>query len=254
LLRQTDAPRAEARAGLRLAVSPAGPSPNERPGRGPAFAYSVRQGDTLYALARACGVPMAELMRRNPALHGSSVKATERIWIPDLLPASGGEPAEGLAYRAAHCGEVRMSADRRFVAVLDSTLAGHGNSLTVYERKSGKRIPIVGSAPDQCWKRVGWSPDGRLLVIEGLRRADEEGGTLMAFEPLSGVRTVLLTPRQAAQDLQNEGHSADIVEIVSFRPIKDRLTYRLALRDDRGDHPLYTDWAMARDGSERRRA
>ena len=197
---------------------------------------------------------MAELMRRNPVLHGSSLRSGERIWIPDLLPASAGEPAEGLAYRAAHGGEVRMSADRRFVAVLDCALAGHSNALTVFERKSGRKIPVPGAAQDQCWKRVGWSPDGRLLAIEGLRRSDEEGGTLVAFDPLTGEKSALLTPRQAADDLRNEGHSADIVEIVSFRPVKDRLTYRLAIRDDRGDHPLYTDWAMARDGSERRRA
>ncbi|MBM3275326.1 MAG: LysM peptidoglycan-binding domain-containing protein, partial [Candidatus Sericytochromatia bacterium] len=186
MLRQTaKPPRA-----VRLAVTPGGPSPNERPGRGPAFAYTVRQGDTLYALARACGVPMAELMRRNPALHGSSLKVGERIWIPDLLPASAGEPAEGLAYRAAHGGEVRMSADRRFVAVLDCTLAGHANSLTAYERKSGKKIPVPGTASDQCWKRVGWSPDGRLLAIEGLRKANEEGGTFIAFDPLTGEKSV----------------------------------------------------------------
>jgi len=249
MLRQTAQPRA-----VRLAVSPAGPSPNERPGRGPAFAYTVRPGDTLYALARACGVPMAELMRRNPALHGSALRVGERIWIPDLLPASAGEPAEGLAYRAAHGGEVRMSADRRFVAVLDGTLAGHTNTLTVYERKSGKKIPVPSSGADQCWKRVGWSPDGRLLAIEGLRKADEEGGTFFAFDPFTGEKDVLLTPKQAAEDLRHEGHSAEIVEIVSFRPIKDRLTYRLSLRDDRTDSPLYTDWAMARDGSERRRS
>jgi len=197
---------------------------------------------------------MAELMRRNPALHGSSLRAGERIWIPDLLPASAGEPAEGLAYRAAHGGEVRMSADRRFVAVLDCTLAGHSNTLTVFERKSGRKIPVPGAANDMCWKRVGWSPDGRLLAIEGLRRADEEGGTLFAFDPMDGEKVALLTPKQAAEDMRNEGHSADLVEIVSFRPVKDRLSYRLSIRDDRGDHPLYTDWAMARDGSERRRA
>lgn len=197
---------------------------------------------------------MAELMRRNPALHGSTIRVGERIWIPDLLPASAGEPAEGLAYRAAHGGEVRMSADRRFVAVLDCTLAGHSNTLTVFERKSGRKIPVPGAGQDQCWKRVGWSPDGRLLAIEGLRRIDEEGGTLIAFDPLTGEKAPLLTPRQAALDLQAEGHCAEIVEIVSFRPIKDRLTYRLALRDDRTDNPLYTDWAMSRDGSERRRA
>jgi hypothetical protein len=214
----------------------------------------VRPGDTLYALARACGVPMAELMRRNPALHGSSLRVAERIWIPDLLPASAGEPAEGLAYRAAHGGEVRMSADRRFVAVLDCTLAGHANTLTVYERKSGKKIPVPGTANDQCWKRVGWSPDGRLLAIEGLKKADEEGGTFIAFDPLTGEKSVLLTPKQAGLDMQSEGHSADIVEIVSFRPIKDRISYRLSIRDDRTDNPLYTDWVMARDGTERRRS
>ena len=238
---------------VRLSVTPGGPSPNDRPGRGPAFAYSVRLGDTLYALARASGVPIAELMRRNPALHSGSIRVGVRIWIPDLLPASAGEPAEGLAYRAAHGGEVRMSADRRFVAVLDCTLAGHQNSLTVFERKSGRKMAVPGAGNDQCWKRVGWSPDGRLLAIEGLRRADEEGGTLLTFDPFTAEKVNLLTPGQAAEDLRNEGHHADLVEIVSFRPVKDRFTYRLSLRDDRGDQALYTVWAMSQDGTGRRR-
>lgn len=239
---------------VRLGVSPAGPSSNERPGRGPAFAYTVRQGDTLYALARACGVPLAELMRRNPSLHGGHLRFSERIWIPDLLPASAGEPAEGLAFRTAHGGEVRMSADRRHVAVLDGTLPNIPNTLIAYERRSGKRLAVPLGGNDFSWKRVGWSPDGRLLAIEGARRDGEGGGTLVAFDPATGEKIILLSPAQAAEDLRNEGHSAEFVEIVSFRPIKDRLTYRISLRDDRIDNPLFTDWAMTRDGMERRRS
>ena len=190
-------------------------------------------------------------MRRNPAINGNHLRTGERIWIPDLLPASAGEPAEGLAHRAANGGEVRISADRRFVGVLDSTRPNLTNTLTAYERKAGKKIPVP-STDGQSWKRIGWSPDGRLLAVEGTTKG-AEGGTLIAFDPFNGEKEVLLSMKQANEDLRNEGHCAEIVEIVSFRPIKDRLTYRLSLRDDATDSPLYTDWSMARDGSERRR-
>ena len=236
----------------RLPIPP-GPSPNERPGRGPAFAYLVRPGDSLGAIARASGVPVAELMRRNPAMNPNFLRPTERIWVPDLLPASAGEPAQGLAQRTAQQGEVRMSADRRYVAVLDSTLKGTPNTLTVFERKSGKRISVPSDGPGFVWKRVGWSPDGRLLAIEGLR-GEAEGGTLVAFDPLSGDKVVLVSPQQAIEDLRREGYCQEVVEIVSFRPIKDRITFRMALRDDPTDNPRYTEWVMSTEGSDRRRA
>ncbi len=232
---------------------PAGLSPNDRPGRGPAFAYLVRPGDTLGAIARASGVPVAELMRRNPAMNQNFLRPTERIWVPDLLPASAGEPAVGLAQRTAQQGEVRMSADRRFVAVLDSSIKGASNTLTVFERKSGKRIPVPSDGSDLVWKRVGWSPDGRLLAIEG-PRGDAEGGTLISFDPLSGDKTVLVSPQKAIEDLRREGYCPEIVEVVSFRPVKDRITFRMALREDPTDNPRYTEWVMSMEGSERRRA
>lgn len=248
LLRQREAARP-----VRLAVSPAGPSSNERPGRGPAFAYRVRSGDTLLAIARASGVPTAELMRRNPAMNPNFLRQGDRIWVPDLLPASAGEPATGLAQRTAQAGEVRMSADRRFVAVLDGSIPGAPNSLTIFERKSGKRIPVPGLGADFNWKRVGWSPDGRLIGIEGRKTPHAEGGSLIAFEPIVVDKTVLLTPQQGLEDLRREGHCTEIVEVVSFRPVKDRLTYRLSLRDDPADSPHYSDWTMSPDGSDRRK-
>ncbi|MBU6429331.1 MAG: LysM peptidoglycan-binding domain-containing protein [Cyanobacteria bacterium REEB65] len=239
---------------VRLAAAPFTPSPNERPGRGPAFAYVVRPGDALPAIARASGVPIAELMRRNPSMHPNFLRPGDRLWVPDLLPASAGEPAIGLAARSASGGEVRMSADRRFVAVLDSTVDQSPNSLVVLERKTGKKISVPLTSAGHVWKKVGWSTDGRLLAIEGLRSAKGEGGDLIAFDPLTGEKTFLLASATAQDDLQQEGRFHERVEVVSFRPVKDRITYRLALRDEPGERALYAEWVMNFKGQERRRA
>ena len=226
---------------------------HERPGRGPAFAYVLQPQDTLYAIARASGVPLAELMRRNPSIQGSTPRAGERLWIPDLLPASAGDPVASLAARVAAGGEIRISPDRRFVAVLDATLADRPNAVTVYERKAARRIAVPQAAAHYIWKRLSWTPDGYLLAIEGSRQTrDAEGGVLSAFDPETADKGVLLTPQLALADLESEGFDPALAEVVGFKPVKRRIQYRLAFIEQGERQLRHSDWEVDLDSGIRR--
>ncbi|MEB3299345.1 MAG: LysM peptidoglycan-binding domain-containing protein [Candidatus Sericytochromatia bacterium] len=227
---------------------------HERPGRGPAFAYVLQPHDTLYAVARASGVPLAELMRRNPSIQGATPRAGERLWIPDLLPASAGDPVSTLSARVAAGGEIRISPDRRYVAVLDASLADRPNAVTVYERKAARRMLVPLSAPHYVWKRLSWTPDGYLLAIEGSRQTrDPEGGVLSAFDPATADKGVLLTATMALEDLEEEGFEPVSAEVVGFRPVKRRIQYRLAFVEHGERQIRQSDWDVDLDSGLRRR-
>ncbi len=49
----------------------------------PRRSYRVRPGDTLWSLAERFHITVEELKRANPSLHGSRLKAGQRLWIPD---------------------------------------------------------------------------------------------------------------------------------------------------------------------------
>jgi membrane-bound lytic murein transglycosylase D len=45
--------------------------------------YRVRPGDTLWSVARRFGTTAEALKRANPSLHGSRLRAGQRLWIPN---------------------------------------------------------------------------------------------------------------------------------------------------------------------------
>jgi LysM repeat protein len=46
--------------------------------------YAVKRGDTIYSIARAYGIPPAELAERNGLSRGFHVYAGQRLIIPGL--------------------------------------------------------------------------------------------------------------------------------------------------------------------------
>jgi LysM repeat protein len=63
----------------------------------PGFTYTIKAGDTLYALARQYGTTIAEIRRYNPGVDPASLVVGQRICIPVPAPPGPG-PCQGTQY------------------------------------------------------------------------------------------------------------------------------------------------------------
>jgi lipoprotein NlpD len=81
---------------------PAPAARTPRPSSGPAgITHPLQRGETLYSLARAYGVPLADVMRVNGIADPSAIRAGTPIFIPFGEPAPDARPARLARPRAA---------------------------------------------------------------------------------------------------------------------------------------------------------
>jgi murein DD-endopeptidase MepM/ murein hydrolase activator NlpD len=156
--------------GLLVALGPASTGAEPVAGaRTPPRTYEVRPGDTLTALAKRCGVPVATLVKLNKLLSASApLKVGQRLVIPGVDTAA--TPA------------LRVSATQRATAA--ALLRGAAGS------QAPPRLALAVPEFDSDTLVLGWPAEGPVVSAFGHRRSGWHGGI--------DIKAPLGTPVQAA--------------------------------------------------------
>jgi LysM repeat protein len=70
------------------AGQPAQASPSPKPIQSPAFSYTVKEGDTLYGIARTAGVDLDEILALNRFTRDQTLKLGQKILVPGQAPSN----------------------------------------------------------------------------------------------------------------------------------------------------------------------
>ena len=109
--------------------------------------HRLKQGETLYSLARDYGVSLDALIRRNGITDPSSLSVGTRLYIPGGSPAA---PESGASVHVVKKGDTYYSIARRYsidvALLLELNGRSDGQTLGVGERLTVKRLTVSPSA------------------------------------------------------------------------------------------------------------
>lgn len=109
--------------------------------------HRLKQGETLYSLARDYGVSLDALIRRNGITNPSSLSVGTRLYIPGSSPAA---PESGASVHVVKKGDTYYSIARRYsidvALLLELNGRSDGQTLGVGERLTVKRLTVSPSA------------------------------------------------------------------------------------------------------------
>ncbi len=142
--------------GQRICIPGTAPQPPQ-PGACPSgtFAYSVKAGDTLYALAARNNTTVDAIVRANPGINPNALQIGQRICIPGTAPQppQPGVCPSGTSVYAIKSGDTLFGLAQRYNTSVDAILRANPG-LDPNRLYIGQQICIPGQPPaQQC-------PDG----------------------------------------------------------------------------------------------
>lgn len=148
------------------------------PAGGAAEGYTIRAGDTLYAIARRNNLELAALMEANPGIRPRRLQIGQVIQMPGaagMMTAEAAPERMGVAPGMAEAGPGAMAAEsggteeQRVAGGEDSAAAGAGSlSITPASGPAGTTVDMRGQ---------GFDPGERVTLVLGV---DQQPGTEFA--------------------------------------------------------------------------
>ena len=152
-------------------------------GDGPALTHRLEKGQTLAAVARIYGLPLAELLQANPELEPSKLRVGQPVLVP--APASGwsqwtvmaGQTASQQGYPLAVLEQLNPGVDLNHLKVGQQVFVPNAPPVALAPATPQAEVPLSSESPPPPvppkgdWElitladgRKGWAPRQALLI------------------------------------------------------------------------------------------